>query len=159
MAEYIDNGTEVVNVGDTIHIDIRVNHDEFIRKGDMLALFKDYNSRDYNMVASKLGDIPPITKIVLGNDKVQEKLDLAEKILELNKRIARLDDSIRQIGNDEKTKTGSMVITCDCVMPYVDIDVDDVKSMLRTYRDNLRIKMDTLWKEFSTIDLGKEEKQ
>lgn len=147
-----------------------LNEDDLIRRGDVIAAIG--NTGRTTTVEGRSGDafgvkcqfvtavlsVPPAsekttenTEIVLDFATVKKKMELAEKILELDRKIARLDNFIRDIGDDEK-KTCSMVFTCDTVMPFTDIDLADAKSMLRKYRDNLRIKLDTLWNEFATID-------
>lgn len=151
-----------------------LNEDDLIRRGDAIAAFnnlkciaagKDCPAEDLKcQFTGPILTVPPAdekttdnTEIVLDFATVKKKMELAEKILELDKRIARLDSSIREIGDDEK-KTCSMVITGDCVMPFTDINLADAKSMLRNYRNNLRIKLDTLWNEFAVIGLEKEKK-
>lgn len=143
---------------------VYLNEDDLIRRGDVIAAFnnlkciaagKDCPAEDLKCQSDE--KTTDNTEIVLDHATVLKKMELAEKILELDKRIARLDSSIREIGDDEK-KTCSMVITGDCVMPFTDINLADAKSMLRNYRNNLRIKLDTLWNEFAVIGLEKEKK-
>lgn len=152
---------------------VYLNENDLVRRGDVITAFnnlkciaaeKDCPAEDLKcQFTGTVLTVPPASenaitsaKFVLNHDTVQKKMEVAEKILELDRKIARLDETIRRIGNGEKKVTSSMVITCDVVMPYADIEVEDVKSMLRVYRDNLCIKLDALWKEFATIELRKE---
>lgn len=153
---------------------VYLNEDDLIRRGDVIAAIddlkciaagKDCPAEDLKCpFTATILTVPPAdekttgsTEIVLDFATVQKKMELAEKILELDRKIARLDKSIREIGDDEK-KTCSMVITGDYVMPFTDINLADVKSMLRNYRNNLRVKLDILWNEFAVIGLEKEKK-
>lgn len=154
-----------------------LNEDDLIRRGDVIAAIDKVDcigatngcpADKFNLncqFARAALTVPPAnetvadnTEIVLDFATVKKKMELAEKILELDRKIARLDKFLVDIG-DDKNKTCSMVITGDYTMPFVDIDVRDIKSMLRKYRDNLRIKLDTLWNEFAVIGLVKEEKE
>lgn len=152
---------------------VYLNENDLVRRGDVITAFnnlkciaarKDCPAEDLKcQFTGTILTVPPASenattsaKFVLNHDTVQKKMELAEKILELDRKIARLDKSLVEIGDDDQNKTYSMVITGGCTMPFVDIDVRDIKSMLRKYRDNLRIKLDALWKEFATIELRKE---
>lgn len=147
-----------------------LNEDDLIRRGDVIAAIDKVDcigatngcpADKFNLncqFARAALTVPPAnekvadnTEIVLDFATVKKKMELAEKILELDRKIARLDKFLVDIG-DDKNKTCSMVFTCDTVMPFTDIDLADAKSMLRKYRDNLRVKLDTLWNEFATID-------
>ena len=154
---------------------VYLNENDLVRRGDVIKAFDNLKC-----IATRKGcpaedlkcqftgtilTVPPAsektaitrsTEIVMDFATVKKKMALAEKILELDRKIARLDKSLVEIGDDDQNKTCSMVITGGCTMPFVDIDVRDIKSMLRKYRDNLRIKLDALWKEFATIELRKE---
>lgn len=150
---------------------VYLNGDDLIRRGDVITAFdnleciaagKDCPAEDLKcQFTGTILTVPPAdektrvdTEIVLDFATAKKKMELAEKILELDRKIARVDNSIREVGDDNR-KTCSMVINCDCVMPFTDIEGAEVKSMLRNYRDNLRIKMDALWKEFAIIGLRK----
>ena len=154
---------------------VYLNENDLVRRGDVIAAFdnlkciaagKEYPADDLKcQFTGTILTVPPAsektaitrsTEIVMDFATVKKKMALAEKILELDRKIARLDKSIQEVGDDERTC--SMVITCNCVMPFTDIEGAEVKSMLRVYRDNLRIKLDALWDEFAIIGLGKEEK-
>lgn len=153
-----------------------LNENDLIRRGDIIAaignVFGNMKGPDDLDVKCQFAravlSVPPAsentavsTKIVLDHKTVQKKIELAEKILELDRKIARIDKSMQEIGNGEKKVTCSMVITCDTVMPFTDIDVEDAKTMLRNYRVNLRVKLDALWDEFATVNPWqlKEDKQ
>lgn len=153
---------------------VYLNEDDLIRRGDVIAAFdnlkciaagKDCPAEDLKcQFAGTILTVPPADEKTTGNAEivldfatVKKKMELAEKILELDRKIARLDKFLVDIGDDKK-KTCSMVFTCDTVMPFTDIDLADAKSMFRKYRDNLRVKLDNLWNEFAVIGLKKEEK-